>query len=342
MNAALATFAAFLVIASVGISVLNWASMPSGAWATVVAGAIAFGLEGAKLVLVPFGFVQWRDGYRAQAVSALIMGTLITAISVGGIVIWLDNNLAINAGAKATAAKVDAIQNARINIAVELVKFEKLSKADSILDKAEASLARDRSVATESEPGLTIPFDLDASGRWELLLGIALSIDLGALMLITFLSLGKKNLLNKEKCATRAPAQAERPEDRPKPVLPPKTATRKTLDAFMAAKPAEKWFGPPFEKFQASILSDVAEAYDVPVESLVPDPVCHVEHPVIKTLPDRQQKIADAILAGKHGSPLESMAKIAKAHKIRAASVRTVITYLIETKQLTENRELTS
>ena len=79
-----------LVLASVGISVLNWSSLPTGLWPSIVAGAIAFGLEGAKLVLIPFGFVMWK-GHRAQAISALMMGALITGISVGGIVIWLDD-----------------------------------------------------------------------------------------------------------------------------------------------------------------------------------------------------------------------------------------------------------
>lgn len=185
---------AILVVASVGISVLNWGSMPSSIEGQYVAYAIALGVEGAKLFLVPYSRSVWSKD-TLIAWSSLVMGLVMTVISVGGIVIWLDNNLTFNAHARADVAQVDAIRDARIKAALVLVNWEKASDAVRVLDKVDVAKVRQ----DEDEPsGLVLPFDLSDGQRWGLLTSVAVTIDLGGLLLIVIFGDCWRNRRRKE------------------------------------------------------------------------------------------------------------------------------------------------
>lgn len=196
--APLVVFTLCLVCASVAISVINWASMPSERTGELVAGAIAFGVEGAKLFLVPFAVIAWRTA-RVQSILAWAMGSVMTVISVGGIVIWMDGNLSFNAGrmeAQSVKTTLSTGENQQalarkqtlLAIAKDFTDKGYLTKAKATLAQADAIVVPEVQVReTKRTIGLVIPFKLSESGRWLLLASIACTIDLGALLLVTIL-----------------------------------------------------------------------------------------------------------------------------------------------------------
>lgn len=196
----LATFTLFLVVASVAISVLNWASMPATGIGTLVAASIALGVEGAKLYLVPFCVANWSR-LRAQAIAAGTMGAVMTVLSVGGIVVWMDNNLAFNSEQDqaqrfnielATGENLQALarKEALLTIAKDFTDLGRLTRAQKVIEQADAIHVKAVQAVTvegHEKIGLVIPFNLSESARWTLLTAIACTIDIGALLLITIL-----------------------------------------------------------------------------------------------------------------------------------------------------------
>lgn len=193
----LISFTACLVCASLAISIQNWASMPSTASGALVASAIAFGVEGAKLFLIPFAVVVWRTS-RVQSVLAITMGSVMTIISIGGITIWMDSNLSINSSnalalASAQTTASDQRQQALDSRATLLQTAEDL-RAKGYLTKATLVIAQAQTIdipevvaSPQEAQGFTLPFQLSESAHWVLLTAIACSIDLGGLLLVTIL-----------------------------------------------------------------------------------------------------------------------------------------------------------